>query len=289
LINKKNLGKISDNTSHARINVKDLKILINVQNSQIKRKTKISKTINKSAKTKTKTKKINYKYNDFELNSFTYKEAIIYDKRTYTKYYISLLKTKHPILFSFVPNKDYNVMIIKICLFFFSFSLYYVINGYFFDEKTIHQIYEEGGEYNLSYFISPIFISFIFAHFLSTVLKYIFLSERNISEIRKEKTLIKAKEIENKVKRTLIIKYIVFFIGGHIFLFFFWYYLSSFGAVYQNTQIFLLINTLISFLISLLYPFIINLLPGIFRMNSLKDKTKKKECIFTFSKILQLL
>ena len=36
-----------------------------------------------------KTKEI-IKYNDEELNSFNYQEALAYDKRTYCEYYISL-------------------------------------------------------------------------------------------------------------------------------------------------------------------------------------------------------
>jgi hypothetical protein len=232
---------------------------------------------------------LNNKYNDFELNTFTYKEALLYDKRTYFEYYISLLKTKHPLIFSFIPNKDYNTMIIKVNILFLSFSLYYVMNACFFDEVTIHQIYEDRGEYILSFFISPIFLSFISAYILSIILKYIFLSERNIIAIKKEITFHKAKEKAEKVKRIITIKYIICFSGGFILLIFSWFYLSSFGAVYQNTQVFLIKNTLISFFLALIYPFIFNILPGIFRMNSLKDSKKKKKCIFGFSKILQLL
>ena len=49
-----------------------------------------------------------------------------------------------------------------------------------------------------------------------------------------------------KVRKCLIIKYICFYIFGTFFLLFLWYYLSSFGAVYKNTQIYLIKNTLIS-------------------------------------------
>jgi phosphate/sulfate permease len=180
-------------------------------------------------------------------------------------------------------------MIIKVNILFLSFSLYYVMNACFFDEVTIHQIYEDDGEYKYSFFISPIILSFIFAYILSIILKYIFLSERNIIAIKKEITFHKAKEKAEKVKRIIIIKYIICFIGGFIHLIFSWFYLSSFGAVYQNTQVFLIKNTFISCFISLVYPFIINLLPGILRMNSLKDPNKNKELMFKVSKILQYI
>ena len=49
-------------------------------------------------------------------------------------------------------------------------------------------------------------------------------------------------------------------------------YLSSFGAVYQNSQFYLIKNILISFGFSLGYLFVINILPGILRIYSLKKK-----------------
>ena len=280
---------MNENSSQSKLKVKDVKILINFQNSKEKKTIQHSKTINRLSKKKSNIIESNIIYNDFELNSFTYNEALSYDRRTYSEYYISLLKRKNPIIFSFVPYKDYNTMIIKICLFFLSFSLYYVMNAFFFDEVTIHQIYEDGGEYNLSFFLLPIFLSFIFAHILSTIIKYIFLSERNIYEVKKVTELMNAREIGDKVKRKIIIKYITFFTISIIFIIFFWYYLSSFGAVYRNTQVFLIKNTFISCFISLVYPFIINLLPGILRMNSLKDENKNKEFMFKVSKILQYI
>ncbi len=65
--------------------------------------------------------------------------------------------------------------------------------------------------------------------------------------------------------------------------------LSSFGAVYQNTQIIVFENTLICLGISLVYPFLINILPGLFRIPSLKAKKKDKKSIYNFSKFLQIL
>jgi len=42
------------------------------------------------------------------------KDALEKAKRTFSQYYISLMKLKHPIIFSFFPTKDYNTMKIKI-------------------------------------------------------------------------------------------------------------------------------------------------------------------------------
>ena len=96
----------------------------------------------------------------------------------------------------------------------------------------------------------------------------------------------KAREISEIIKKRLVIKYICFYVLGLFFLLFLWYYLSSFSAVYKNTQIYLIKNCLICFAISLLYPFIINLFPSFLRNYSLINN---KKCVYEISKIFQLI
>ena len=95
--------------------------------------------------------------NDYELNSFEYSEALLKDKRKYYEYYLSLIKRNQPIIFTFFPIKDYNLVSIKISLFLLSFSVYFTANGLFFSDSTMHKIYEDiENSYN---FICKIFLS----------------------------------------------------------------------------------------------------------------------------------
>ena len=55
--------------------------------------------------------------------------------------------------------------------------------------------------------------------------------------------------------------------------------MTCFNAIYNNTQITLIINSFISFGFSLIYPFIICIIPTIFRFDSLKIKKYKKNNI----------
>ena len=244
---------------------------------------------NKSINGKNILEKYNEQINfvDYELNSFSYNDAKKYDKRAFFSYYFSLIKTKQLLIFSFCPMKDYNSRIIKIDLFFLSFAIYCFINCIFFDEPTIHRIYKDEGIYNFNFLIPHILYSFIASQTLFTIIKYLSLSEKNICEIKKEKSVELANDKVSDVKKCLVIKYICFFGISLLFLFFFWYYLSSFGAVYQNTQIFLSKNILISFAFSLFYPFIINILPGVLRIYSLNNPNRI--CLFKLSKIIQYI
>ena len=90
-------------------------------------------------------------YNDEELNDLNYKLALTMDKRNYCEYYLSLLKTKHDIFFTFCNNNYYNLKIIKIHLFIFNLALEFTINAFFFTDDTMHKIYEDKGSFNLIY------------------------------------------------------------------------------------------------------------------------------------------
>ena len=235
-----------------------------------------------------KIKKINMlEFNDFELNTMNYKLALEIDKRTYFEYYLSLLRTKHPIVFSFFPAKDYNVFIIKMCLFFLSFVLYYFFNTLFFDFSIIHAIYKNNGNYDFFILLPNIILSFIITYILMIFIKLFFLSERDILKIKNENNLVQATNKVSGIQRWLIIKNFLYFIVSIIFLGFFWFYLSSFSAVYQNSQFHLIKNVFFSFGFGIIAPFLINLIPGIFRIYSLNNKNSQFS--YKISLLVQLL
>ena len=225
-------------------------------------------------------------YNDYELNTFSYKDASIKDKRTFFQLLISLIKTKHLIIFTFYQKNDYNSQIMKICLFFFSFALYYIINALFFNDETMHKIYVDEGIFNFIYFIPQIIYSTIISSIINILIKELSLSEKNIVKLKQEKDYEILNKLVPKTIKYLIAKFILFFFFSFLFLAFFWYYISCFGAVYKNTQIILLKDTLISFAISLIYPLIFYLLIALIRYPTLN---KKEKCLTAFYKISQLI
>ena len=227
--------------------------------------------------------------NDHELNTLEYELAIEVDKRTYIQYYWSLLKRKQLILFSFYPINDYNLVIIKMCLFLISFSLYITINGFFFSDEAMHKIHENKGTYKILNQIPKIMYSCLVSTVINMILKQLSLSESSLIEIKKEGN---KKRVESKAKEVvgfLKIKFLIFYVIDYSLLFFFWYFLSCFCGVYKNTQITLFKDSLISFGISMLYPFGINLFPGMFRMTALRAKKKDKETLYKAGNLLALI
>ena len=225
-------------------------------------------------------------YIDEEKNNFEYDLALQYDKRTYCQYYLSLIRTKHNLIFSFFYNQDYNSRIIKIDLFFIGFASNYTVNALFFNDSTMHNIYVKNGSFGIEYELPKIVYSSLISSIFDILMKMLALSNDNILEFKKNRKIKDVKQRKKSLNKKLKIKFILYFILSFILLLFFWYYLSMFGAIYRNTQYHLLKDTLISFGLSLIYPFVIYLLPGFFRISALTNK--KRECLYKFSNILQI-
>ena len=236
-----------------------------------------------------KTKEI-MSYNDEEMNNLSYKSALKIDKRSYCQYYLSLLKTKHILIFSFYNHyNNYNSQIVKIYLFFVRFITNFFVNALFFNDEAMSKILEEEGTFNFIYQLPQIIYSTLILIVINTLLKILALSEGNIINFKKNKNTKDLDKRKKDLEHLLKIKFILYFIISSIFILFFWYYLSMFCAIYRNTQKHLIKDTLLSFGLSLLYPFGIYLLPGMFRIPALSNKKNKRNCIYNLSILLQMI
>ena len=227
---------------------------------------------------------LNHSYNDYEMNELNYKNALKLDRRSFCQYYLSLLRTKHILIFSFFYHRDYNSSMIKIYMFFLTFSMNYVISAMFYSDSTMHQIYVDDGSFNITYQIPQMFYSFIISSALENILNILGLYESDIADFKKHN---KSKKDKKKLFAKIKFKITSFFIIETLLIFFFWIYLGCFCAVYKNTQIHLMLDVSSSFGISFITPFFNNLFPSFFRIISLRDKKGKSQLLFKFSNILQ--
>ena len=151
----------------------------------------------------------------------------------------------------------------------------------------MHKIYIDSGSFNLYYQLPQIIYSSLISGIINTLIKFLSLSSKTVTQIKAMKINEKDnsdKNIINKMK----IKFGFFFAISFILLLGFWYYISCFCTVYENTQIHLIKDSVISFGLSLIYPFFINLIPCLFRIPALKAKKGDKECLYKFSNILAI-
>ena len=269
----------------------------NIINEDLCSKNNIYETENNKKQTDKKDIPENYSkmknLTDPELDDLKYEEAKIYDKRTFFQYYWSNLKQNQLIIFTFIPNSDYNIIYAKISLFIVSFCLFFCINAFFFSDETMHKIYEDKGIFDIIFQIPQILYSSIISSIINIILKKLSLSENKIIELKAEIneknldfTSSQAKAIQ--IKKNLKIKLIIFFALSSLLMMFFWYFISCFCGVYINTQTILIKDTLMSFGSSLVFPFILCFIPGFFRIPSLRSK-KNLKIIYKMGSLVNIL
>ena len=228
-----------------------------------------------------------YKKTDNELNNLSYKDALKYDKRTYFKYYFSLIRSKHLFFFSFYPKFDFNSRILKLYLFFFKFATYFFVNALFFNDETMGKINIDRGSFNFIYNLPQIIYSTIISTIINSIVDMFSLTENSFIEYKNKVKRATILLLTKKLISSLKIKFAIFFVLNFVLLGLYWIYLSCFCAIYQNTQIYLIKDTIISFSTSFIAPIIIYLFPGIFRIFALKNN--KRSILYKINKILQIL
>ena len=242
--------------------------------------------------------RLSYFYNDHEMNELKFSDAKKIDERTFGQIYLSHLKTNNIFIFTFGVCDDYNSAEIKICLFLFWLSLSCFFEALFFDDSTMHKIYKNKGKYKFIHHLGKIFFSIIFAKIITIIVEYFALSEDNIAEITMDQNKISIEDMNNGVSDLdcyLKKKFALSFGVMILFILFFWYYLSSFCAVFKNSQMQLIINTLLGYVFALIIPFLIAFITGYFRFYGLKraqiDEENKDngKCCYKFSGCYEII
>ena len=205
----------------------------------------------------------------FELNELEFEEAVIEDKRSFFSTYLDILCREHIIIFTFLRCDDYNLFYIKFARFIFLVTTDMAMNVFFFSDDSMHKIYLNYGKYNFIQQIPQIVYTTLVSQVLEIFLCFLSLTDKHIYET-KNLSQTSEKLTIFKILKCIQIKLICFFIFTFIILGFYWYLVSAFCAVYQNTQIIFLKDSLFSFLLGLLYPFVLYLFPAALRILSFK-------------------
>ena len=226
---------------------------------------------------------------DFELNKLEYLEAIRLDKRKFPQIYCSILKRQHLIIFTFASWDDYNLWYIKLSRFFFLIATNMAFNVLFFSDETIHKIYLNYGKYDFIQQIPQIIYSTIISQLIELLLCYLCFTDKHVYQIRKIKDKNLDKNNIIQILKCMRIKLIGFYVFTFIFFLAYWYIITAFCAVYQNTQISFIKNSTFSFIIGIVYPIVLYLFPPILRLLALKDdKNKRFKCIYVLGGIIPI-
>ena len=244
---------------------------------------------NNNNKKKRKSKEILYnleqvvtgrKMDDLDLNNLTYEKAVELDKRKLSEIYWSRLKSKHLLIFTFFSCNDHNLVYIKIARFLFLICTSLAMNVIFFFDSSMHKIYLDYGKYNFIQQIPQIIYSSLVSMIIEILIGILSYTDSKIYEIRQIEEYEPQKI--KKILKTIKIKLAIFFIVTFLFFAFYWYLISSFCAVYGNTQIIYLKDVATSFCLGLVYPFGIQLGFALLRVCTLRDKKKSRSFLYKF-------
>ena len=228
--------------------------------------------------------KIDLELNEEELNSAEYSVACENDKRSFWRYYWSLLKLKQLFIFTFYTKTDHNLPIVKYALFILFLSFYFAFTALFFNDSIMRALYIYKGNTDAAVHIPNIVMSSICCLIMSFIVRFVTLSERDISKVVHERNPDQRKGLAEKTKIALKVKILILFIISGLLICLCWYYVSAFCAIFKNSQGHYFINVLVTFILCNIWPCVTSLIAPIFRIKSLKDKNSG--CMYKFSQII---
>ena len=217
---------------------------------------------------------------DYEINNLIFEEALKLDKRTFIQIYFCMLRKKHILISIFCNKDDNNLTILKFSRFIFLLETNFAMSVLFFFDESMHKIYINSKGFNFIQQMPQIVYSSLISTFIEFLISYLILSESEIHKLKEKKQNkdIKYSSNVDKTLKFLKLKFIIYFAFCFLLSIFYWYFVASFCAVYENTQIIFIEDSLTGFTLSLIYPLFQNILFAIFRIIPLKCKKNSSCC-----------
>ena len=222
-------------------------------------------------------------FDDYELNNLEYDSAKKFDKRNFLQIYWSLLKREHLVIFTFITKDDHNITFVKYSRFFFLVCTDMAMNVFFFADETMHKMFLDYGKYNFIQQIPQILYSTAVSQIIEIFICFLSLTDKHFYQIKEFKRI--TKDYLKKIMTCIKVKIIIFFVFTLVIFAFYWYLITCFCAVYQNTQIAFIKDSISSFLLGIFIPFIVYIFPTLFRIISLKSKSNI-QCVYKLSNII---
>ena len=233
-----------------------------------------------------------------------YQDASINDKRSCLRTYWSMLKRENSFLVTFIACNDYNLFYVKIERFFILLCTEMTMNGLFFIHESMHRKYTEGENFTFVQKLPQLIFTILVADLIEVILCFLSMTDKHIYDIKalvreqKEKNKKEKKDINDKkelgqkimnILDTMQRKLVSFFVFTFLLFLFYWYFISAFCAVYQNTQVIFLRDSGISFITSLVETCIIYGFTNILRAISLSLCCRKKlGCVYKISDLIPI-
>ena len=239
---------------------------------------------NSRVKKKKNKKEKETKCTSLDYEEMTFETAILIDHRNFLETYKELILSKH-IFFCLIWNKGILLKQIKFSVFVINTATDFFFNAFFYSDEYIAQSFSQEGELEYLVTLPKSIVSFLATALFSYFLEYLTSSKFLVMLVRsefKEKFFSQCNSFINMLQCKIKV-----YISISIFIMcFFWYYVSAFCAVYQNSQISWITSTFLSFGLSIVTPFATTFAACLSRLLGLRYKSK---CWFRISGIILFL
>jgi len=224
-----------------------------------------------------------------DYDEMEYDDAVKNDKRSFWEFFVDRLKTKQMIADTFCNHNYIRPFSIKFLLFLLNIDLYFVVNGLFFSEEYIIELYHLEKEDKFFDFIprsvSRFFYTTIVGVILDFIIDCIFIEENKIKRIfirEKDNPMQLKYEISITIK-TIKTRYTIFISLCFFISVISWYYINCFNSSYPGVKIEWIKSSIVIIIIMQLLSCLLVLIDTLLRILSFKIKSER---IYKFRQIL---
>ena len=235
-----------------------------------------SSTINLSKQKPNNNKEHRSAYHKY-LDDMDYENAKKKDSRKVYSVIIWRSKHYHPFYIAFCEENEENIRNVAIGLLLIGIESDFAVGALFYSDKYISNSSNQGGTYDFIFSLYKI----LYSTALGIIVSYgcaIFAVTFNHKILSKDSQMISKTIITKKIQLCL------FFLILMCFSFFYWYFVTAFCGVYQNSQINWLLDSLSSLALGLSFPFFTAIISTLGRFFAYRFNI---EVLFYFSSLLE--
>ena len=214
-------------------------------------------------------------YDDDDLNELDFDEALIYDHRGFWQLVWIEMKERQLIINTFFVKEKLKPFCIKLIVFIFSITFYFVINGFLYDKKYVSKKLRRTSKSVYFFFVDSIkriIYSSLVGALVNIVVGLLFRSDKNLRKAQnkyKENRILLNGEVV-KIYKNMKITNFLFTVVNFIIMLAVWIYLFCFCGVYRNCQMDWVESAGIIIGVMQLFPIVISLLLALLRIIGLR-------------------
>jgi hypothetical protein len=229
------------------------------------------------------------KLTEASFEEMDYDDVVEFDKRTFCQYFCEKTQEDQMMINAFFISEYTKPKKIKIAIFIFNIDIIFLINGLFYNDSYISEIFNSTKEETLFSFVPRMFSRFVYSTIIIKIIEFI-IKLFLVEQIKIKKILIANKNDLLKLKYEMytilknIIKRIkIIIIINYIIILFSWYYLSCLNNVYPHIKREWILSSLLFFIMIQIIHLALTFIETCIRFMGIKCESEK---LFKFSLLL---